>query len=67
MSVRESLERVLQALPEERVREVLEFAESLRGQEAIAWRQFGQNQLARAYGPDEPEYTLADLKPEPIP
>ena len=33
-------------------------------QEHVEWRQFGAQQLARAYGPNEPEYTAADLKPE---
>ncbi|MEX0677265.1 MAG: hypothetical protein WD063_09330 [Pirellulales bacterium] len=65
MSVKETLEKVLDELPEERLREVLHFAEFLNWrEEREAWRQFGQPQLARAYGPDEPEYTLADLKPE---
>ena len=65
MSVKESLEKVLEALPDERLREVLNFAEFLSWQEERqAWRQFGQAQLARAYGPNEPEYTTADLKPE---
>ncbi len=65
MSVKESLEKVLEALPEERLREVLDFAEFLSWQEERqAWRQFGQGQFARAYGPNEPEYTSADLKPE---
>ena len=67
MSAREALNRVLETLPEERVREVLTFAELLQGQDAAAWRQFGRNQLARAYGPDEPESSLDDLKPEPAP
>jgi len=63
MSVKEALERVLGALPEERLREVLDFAEFLNGQaERAAWQQFGQAQFARAYGPDEPDYTSADLK-----
>ena len=65
MSVRDTLEQLLQSLPEERVRQVLEFAESLQSQDAQGWRQFGQAQLARAYGPGEPDYSLADLKPEP--
>jgi hypothetical protein len=65
MSVKETLEKVLEALPQERLREVLDFAEFLSWQEERAgWRQFGQTQLARAYGSDEPEYTSADLKPE---
>ena len=65
MSVKQTLEKVLEALPEERLREILDFAEFLRWQEERAeWRQFGQVQLARAFGPDEPDYTRADLKPE---
>lgn len=65
MSVKERLEKVLEALPEERLREVLDFTAFLRLQEEQEeWRQFGQAQLARAYGPNEPEYTRADLKSE---
>ncbi len=30
--------------------------------EREAWTLLAQHSLARAYGPDEPEYTLADLK-----
>ena len=63
MSVKEALDKVLEALPEERLREVLDFAEFLNEKtERSAWRQFGQAQLARAYGPDEPDYSSADLK-----
>jgi hypothetical protein len=52
-------------MPEEYLREVLNFAEFLSWQEErAAWRAFGQAQLARAYGPDEPQYSVADLKPE---
>jgi hypothetical protein len=66
MSVKEALERILEVLPEERLLEVLEFAEFLNGRaERAAWRQFGQAQFARAYGPDEPDYSSADLKTEP--
>jgi hypothetical protein len=66
MSVRETLAKVLDGLPEARPREVLDFAEFLRWQdEREGWRQFGKAQFARAYGPNEPEYTSADLKPEP--
>jgi Protein of unknown function (DUF2281) len=63
MSVKEALDKVLATLPEERLREVLDFAEFLNDKtERSAWRQFGQAQLARAYGPDEPDYSSADLK-----
>jgi hypothetical protein len=55
----------LQNLPDERLRELLDFAEFLSWrEEREGWRQFGQAQLARAYGPNEPEYTSADLKQE---
>ena len=65
MSVKETLAKVLESLPEERLREVLDFAEFLNAREERAtWQQFGQAQFARAYGSDEPEYTPADLKPE---
>lgn len=67
MSTREALDRVLQSLPEERVLAVLDYAEFLRSQDAQSWRQFGQAQLAQAYGTDEPDYSLADLKPESTP
>jgi hypothetical protein len=65
MSVKKALEKVLDALPEERLHEILDFAEFLKWRaEHGAWRQFGQAQFARAYGPDEPDYTNADLKTE---
>ena len=65
MSAKEALEKILESLPEERLREVVDFAEFLswQGQRA-PWRQYGQTQFARAYGPNEPEYTSADLKVE---
>lgn len=63
MSVKDALQKVLNALPEDRLREVLDFAVFVSGQEEReAWRQFGRRQLARAYGADEPEYSLADLQ-----
>jgi hypothetical protein len=65
MTVKESLDRIVQQLPEQRQREVLHFAEFLTWQEErAAWQRFGQGQLARAYGPSEPDYTRADIKPE---
>jgi hypothetical protein len=65
MSARENLEKLLEQMPEERLREIADFAAFLNWQdERGAWRQFGQAQLARAYGPDEPEYSRADLKSE---
>ena len=64
MSTREALDKLLGSLPDERVREVLDFVQFLHGRESAAWRQFGQAQFARAYGPNEPDYSVADLKPE---
>jgi hypothetical protein len=65
MTTRQALEEALQGFPENRLREVLDFARFLSWQEDHeAWRQFGRAQLARAYGSDEPDYTLEDLKPE---
>lgn len=65
MSVIEALEKVVGTLSAEQQREVLNFAEFLSWQDdREGWRRFGQAQLARAYGPNEPEYTVADLKPE---
>lgn len=65
MSVRQSLEKVLESLPDERLNEVLNFAEFLSWREERgAWREFGRAQLAKAYGPNEPEYSMNDLKKE---
>ena len=65
MTSRETLRKVIEDMPEEHLREVLNFAEFLSWQEEhAAWRAFGLAQLALAYGPDEPEYNVADLKPE---
>jgi hypothetical protein len=65
MTSRQALEDVLQGLPESRVSEVLDFARFLSWQEEReAWRQFGRAQLARAYGSDEPDYYVEDVKPE---
>lgn len=65
MSTRETLDSLLQNMSDEHLREVVDFAAFLSWREERAGlRSFGQAQLARAYGPNEPEYTLADLKPE---
>jgi hypothetical protein len=62
MTTREALEQLLRDLPEDRLGEVLDFAQFLRSRDdQLAWREFGRTQFARAYGPDEPEYTEADL------
>ena len=62
MSALESLEKLLKNMSEDRLREVVDFAAFLNWREERAgWRQFGQTQFSRAFGPNEPEYTLADL------
>jgi hypothetical protein len=66
MTVREHLEQVLATLPERRQAELLDFARFLQSRdlelEAREWQVFGQQQFAKCYGPNEPEYTEADLK-----
>ena len=42
---------------------VLAPAELEHDQERSSWAQLNARSLARAYGDDEPEYTVADLKP----
>lgn len=65
MRVKKALDELLAAFPEDQLREVLDFAQFLTlQQERQEWHRFGMQQLARAYGPDEPEYSEADLKPE---
>lgn len=65
VTTQETLHEILQILPENRLDQLLDFARFLsEHDEREAWRKFGRNQLARAYGPDEPEYSLDDLKPE---
>jgi hypothetical protein len=64
MNAHASLEPLLEGLSEERLRQLIDFARFLASEdEREGWKRFGQAQLARAYGPDEPEYTEADIKP----
>ena len=70
MSTKEKLLKVMETLPEIRLCELLDFARYLRWleqqdkEERNAWLTFGP-EPAEMYGPDEPEYTEADLlKPE---
>ena len=58
MPTRETLEQVLDRLPEESVREVLDFASFVALQrEREAWHSAARTRFAEAYGPDEPEPT----------
>ena len=62
MSVIETLGKLMENLPEPRQREVLDLAEFLSWRaERDAWREFGRGQLARAFGPNEPDYSNANL------
>ncbi len=64
MTVHERLQELAANMPENRLKELLDFAEFLAlRDEQTEWRRFGLAQLARAYSGDEPEYSLADLKP----
>jgi hypothetical protein len=65
MTTRQVLDKVLATLPEERVRQVLDFAQFLSLQEEQQqWQRSGLAAGAEPYGPEEAEYTEADLKPE---
>ena len=61
MSVKEALGKFLDSMSEEKLREVLEYAEFLNWRdEQEGYRQFGKAQFSRAYGDNEPEYSLSD-------
>ena len=65
MTRKDVLEEILQSLPENRLQEVLDFARFLSLQkDREAWQDFGRKQFARAFGEDEPEYGVEDIKPE---
>ena len=65
MTSRDLLDGILQSLPENRLEEVLDFARFLSLQDdREAWQAFGRRQFARAFGNDEPEYGLDDIRPE---
>ncbi|MGH7174158.1 MAG: hypothetical protein ACRELF_05675 [Gemmataceae bacterium] len=65
MNLMNALDELLANFGEEQLREVLDFAQFVNARlEREEWRHFGTSQLARCYGPHEPEYTAADLKPE---
>ena len=65
MTNRDLLEGIIDGLPENRLQEVLDFARFLSLQEEReGWQEFGRRQLACAYGEDEPEYGLDDIRTE---
>jgi len=62
-TTKEAILEVLDQLREDQLKMVMDYAMSLAsGDERDLWRRFGQFQLARAYGDDDPNYTEADLK-----
>jgi hypothetical protein len=59
------LEPWLHGLSEERIRQLIDFARFLAAEdERQGWQDWGRTQLARAYGLEEPDYTLSDIKSE---
>jgi hypothetical protein len=63
MTDRAELDSLLDRLPEDRLRQVIDFARFLAwDEERKDWQALGLVQLAKAYGDDEPDYTEADLK-----
>ncbi len=64
-ALREVLGELMERMPDEKLREVLDFARFVNSRaERDAWRDLALSQLDRVYGPDEPEYTEADVKAE---
>lgn len=62
--MRDHLKEIIAELPEDRLRALLEIADFLdAGEEREAWQAFGKQQLARAYGENEPDYDNVPLKP----
>ncbi len=70
MNAREAINKVLDDLPAARLWEVLDFARYLRWlekgaqEEHDAWTRIDPAWAAELSGPDESEYTEADIKPE---
>ena len=63
MSLKSTLDELFATLSEDKLRAVLDFTRFLQyRQEQEEWSHFGAQQFARAYGPNEPEYTEADVK-----
>jgi hypothetical protein len=66
MTAKQLIENVVEELTEDQLRELAEFAQFLHWRkDREQWQQFGREQFARAYGPDEPEYGFEDLEAGP--
>jgi hypothetical protein len=56
------IREILEQLPAERACEVLDFARFLAHvQQEDEWQAAGKREFARAYGPEEPEYSERDI------
>ena len=63
MTARDALAQILDVLPDDRLDQLLDYARYLTWhEERRMWQRFGQLQIAKAYGDDEPDYTDADLR-----
>ncbi len=64
MNVTDALTPLVEGLSEEKPLLLVDFARFLAADdERRDWQRFGAAHLAQAYGPDEPEYSEADIKP----
>lgn len=64
-AAQQELERLIADLSASQMQQVVDFAKFLQWQEdRREWQEFGKRQFARAYGDNEPEYTLADIREE---
>ncbi len=64
MNTIDALMPLFEGLSEEKRSLLVDFARFLAANdERRDWERFGASHLAAAYGPDEPEYSEADIKP----
>jgi hypothetical protein len=65
MQLHKDIYQVMEKLPEDKLRQLLDYAKFLaQSPEEREWRDYSREQFARAYGADEPNYTIHDIKPE---
>jgi hypothetical protein len=63
MTIRQRLDEVLTEMSDERLKQILDYAEFLTERDEYeAWHAFGRSQLARLYEGEDSDYTLADIK-----
>lgn len=68
MSTPELVDRIVRKLPTDMQRQLLTYATYLAMlAERMEWQQLSLEIMAREWGEDEPEYSLADVKPMPTP